>query len=129
MKSHINYMLSVAFWMVLGGAIVWGYQAASRPPTFAANPADKRQTMDERKRDVRNVVSAGPQTKLWATPHGEIIEVAIPTASIGGRFVQFKRCTVWRDPITATSSISCPSEPAEDRDLYPTDQPDLSDLR
>lgn len=116
-------------WIFLGGLIVWGYQAASHSPTLAAASADKRPTMDERKRDVRSMVSAGPQTKLWVTPHGEIIEVAIPTASIGGRFVQFKRCTVWRDPITATSSISCPSEPAEDRDLYPTDGPDNSDLR
>ncbi len=129
--------LERAGWILLGGIGLWGIQAASQllskgdhpSPISAAQAATKRPTMEERKRDVAAVVSAGPQTKLWSTPHGEIIELAIPTAAVGGHFVQFKRCTVWRDPITATSSISCPADVPEERDLYPTDQPDLSDLR
>jgi len=127
-SSKWKYLLNILFWIALGGGLVWLYLTASTQTP--AKPIGKPlPTSEQRKQAVSDVVNAGPQTKLWSTPHGEVIELSIPSASIGGRFVEYKRCIVWRDPITATSAISCPGPAVEDRDLYPSDGPDYSDLR
>lgn len=101
----------------MGALGVWLYQISTVHKAEKATPASTSQ----RRLAVTNAVTAGPQTQIWATPNGDVIELTIPSASLGGRLLEVKRCTVWRDRITSSSSMSC-SEPTPD--TLPSDPPE-----
>ncbi len=120
MKSAMDYYAGILFWMALGGAAVWGYGVATEKKAAAAPSA----SLTQRKQANLNAVSAGPQSTAWETPHGTVIALAIPKASAGGLLMEMKRCIVWRDAVTSTSSLQCDKEEIDIKQ-FPIDPPDL----
>lgn len=110
---------SIVFWIALGGLGVWAYQAGgqAKPTKVSAATAKSRLA-------VTKAVAFGPRTTLWSTPHGDVIELTVPAATVGGRLLEVRRCIVWRDPNTGASSMSC-AEPA--LDLVPSDGPETTE--
>jgi hypothetical protein len=112
-------------WIFMGGLILWGYQAATTKP--ASKAITTGSTAASSKAAVTIALSKGPRSTIWATPHGDVIEYLIPT-SVMGVMVEYKRCFVFRDAVTRTSSMSCEMAPGNG-DLSTPDGPDYSDLR
>ena len=107
-------------WVALGGALVWGYYMATA--TRAAKEGTTSASSAKLRQSVAKSVAFGPRTTLWSTPHGDVIELTVPAATVGGRLLEVRRCIVWRDPNTRASSMSC-AEPA--LDLVPSDGPEV----
>ena len=116
---------AIAFWVALGGLMVWFYQLAST--SIEAKRSNTGSNLAAMKAKVTTTVSQGPKTSIWATQHGDVIELLIPT-SVAGLMVEYKRCFVFRDAVTHTSTISCEMA-AGNGDLSAPDGPDYSDLR
>lgn len=56
-----------------------------------------------------------PQARAWPTAEGTFIVIEHATPMIpGGTIMEVRRCYVWRDAATSTSSMSC--EPTPDID-------------
>lgn len=112
---------SILFWIVLGAAILWMYQAAT---TRQGEKSDlvKSKTAS-RRATVTKAMLDGPKTTIWATPNGDVIELLFPSSSVGGQIVEVKRCIVFRDTFTKSSSMSCDQEgrPAGTDDFDPRD--------
>ncbi|WP_294767160.1 hypothetical protein [uncultured Rhodoferax sp.] len=121
MSRNYTAVASIAFWMALGGGIVWFYQTA------VATKAEKAVARSSQSSDIkaRNaaIVAAGPTAEVFKTAEGEVIQLSIPVASLGGSLVQHKKCTVWRDAVTKTSSLHCEREEI-DLAAYASDGPD-----
>jgi hypothetical protein len=126
MKFNLDDIFGIAFWMVLGGVILWGYGAVTDKKAVSANPPAA--TTKQRKLAVANTVRSGPKTEIWSTPHGDVIKLDVPYATVGGLLVEIKHCILWRDMLTKTSSMHCEQNQLDTRD-YPSDPPDYSDLR
>ena len=122
MKFNLDDIFGIAFWMVLGGVILWAYQVSTDN-----KPEPKGTANQQRKHKVAATVSAGPTTNAWTTAEGQLIELVIPYPGVGGSFLETKRCHIWRDAATNTSSMVCAPE---EIDLsYTSDPPDYEDLR
>lgn len=80
---------------------------------------DKAVRKAQDRQAVKAVIQAGPQTVSWDTPQGTVIEITIPRATLGGNFVESKRCIVWRDAVAKTASLFCDREEIERPDLSP----------
>ena len=120
MKSAMDYYAGILFWMALGGAVVWGYGVATEKKASTTPSV----SVAQRKQANLNAVSAGPQSTAWETPYGTVIALDIPKASAGGLLVEQKRCIVWRDAVTNTSSLQCDKDEIDIKN-YPTDRPDI----
>lgn len=103
MLSKFENVAWIIFWIALGGVGVWGWQAATAKP-FEKPPSAG---IAQRRQAVATTLAAGPQTTSWSTPHGDVIELSVPSATVGGRLLELRRCIVWRDHITSSSSMSC----------------------
>lgn len=110
-------------WLLFGGLIVWGYQAATDKRAEKSSTATA--SIAQRKAANAAAVSAGPQTKVWQTPEGQVIELYVPSSSLGGLFVEVKRCIIWRGQ--GADSMHCEAR-SGDR-MHPPDDMDYSDLR
>ena len=126
MKSSLSDGLRILFWVVLGGAIVWGYSAATSKKAEKSALATSR--FEQRKTAVQATVKAGPQVFSNETPEGTVIQLSIPAPSQTGNFVDVKRCIVWRDAATKTSSLHCDHDELDLDDSH-LEPPDLSDYR
>ncbi len=109
-------------WIILGGLLVWGYGAATEKRSEKVATSTARLT--HRKEEVQAIINAGPQTRVWETTQGSVITLDIPKAGLGGRFVETKHCTIWRDTATRTSALHCDKDEVDTRD-YPSDAPEV----
>lgn len=119
-ESRLGTIFSILFWIALGIALMWAYGAATENKASAAPSA----SLSQRKQANLNKINAGPQSTAWETPHGTVIALDIPKASAGGLLMEMKRCIVWRDAVTRTSSLQCDKEEIDLKN-YPIDPPDL----
>jgi hypothetical protein len=110
------------FWMALSAAIFWMYGAITARQADTAAATSSRQA--QRLQATQAAIRAGPQTSTWETPHGTVITLDIPKATLSGMFVETKHCIVWRDASTKTSAIHCDKEEIDIKN-YPTDRPDF----
>ncbi len=62
---------------------------------------------EKRMHAQKALLNDGPQVKTTRTTEGDIVELTIPREMAGGKFVEIKRCVVWRDLRTSTSAIHC----------------------
>lgn len=112
---------SIVFWVFLGGAVVWGYGAATDKKAEKSTTSTKN--ISERRASVEAIVKAGPTTKTWPTPEGQIIEISIPSVGAAGLFADIKQCIVWQSKMGTQAAMSC--DPAAEPQLLP-DEPDNS---
>lgn len=123
MKPAQKDFLNIVFWVGLGGLMMWGYHAATSKQAEKAVLGDA--VWEHKKAGNIAVVNAGPKTKVSQTPEGTVIELTIPSSTMGGLSVQFKRCVIWRDKTSATSAMSCDSDTASSY-FESGDEPDNS---
>lgn len=119
--TKMTNWLGILFWMAIGAALVWGFGIATqkKEPKFTrASPS-----LTQRKQAALDTIKAGPKTSTWETPHGTVIALDIPKATAGGLLVEIKRCVVWRDAATKTSSLQCDKDEIDIRH-HSIDPPD-----
>ena len=104
---------------------MWGYGAVTNKETETKRSAG---FATQRRQAVQDAVSAGPQLNTWQTAEGTAISVAIPRPSASGRFVDVKKCIVWRDAVTKNASLHCDRDEL-DLDNQSTEKPDVADPR
>lgn len=123
MKLDRDYVFGIAFWVVIGGLIVWGYGVATAKKDEKAATTSTSHT--QRMKATAATISASPKTTSWETPQGTVIALDIPKPLMGGSFVEVKHCIVWRDAVTKSSALHCDKDEIDTRD-YPTDQPEIT---
>lgn len=114
--------LGIIFWVAIGGALVWAYGAATA--TKEATFTQASRSLAKREQSTQDIIKAGPTSAVWETPHGTVIALDIPKATAGGLLVEMKRCIVWRDSVTKTSSLQCDKEEIDIR-RHSIDPPDI----
>ena len=122
---NVKALLEPIAWVLLGGLIVWVYQLAAdqnigKEATTATSP---EQRSAARKAARKALLAAGPQTKTWQTPEGQVIELDVPSSSLGGLIVDVKRCIIWQGNNSTSPAMSCGNN-ADDPTLFPGDGPD-----
>lgn len=122
MSAPIFAKFEPVLWLLLGGAIVWGFSLATDKKTEKAQKATASHSA--RQAAVAQSVAKGTQVEVEKTEEGDLITLYVPSKGVGGLYVEVKRCLVWRDAVTKTSSMSCPPD-VDDRDLIPDDPPDI----
>ena len=120
--SKMTSWLGILFWMAIGAALVWGFGIATQKQEV--KPARASSGLTVRKQATQDIIKAGPTSTAWETQHGTVIALDIPRASAGGLLVDMKRCIVWRDAVTNTSSLQCDREEIDIKQ-FPIDPPDL----
>ncbi|MDZ7892360.1 MAG: hypothetical protein U5L73_11460 [Rhodoferax sp.] len=124
--TNFKDFLNVLFWMALGAALVWGYGAATN--IKAEKSLAVTEGAERLRSAIKEKIDRGPQVETWDTGEGQLVTVYIPS-SLAGVAVSVKRCFVWRDAITKSSSMSCPSDSDDRIDYLEADGPDYSDYR
>jgi hypothetical protein len=114
--------LGILFWMAIGAALVWGFGIATQKQEV--KPAKAASSLTVRKQATQDIIKAGPTSTAWETKHGTVIALDIPRATAGGLLVEQKRCIVWRDAVTKTSSLQCDKEEIDIRG-HSIDPPDV----
>jgi hypothetical protein len=114
--------LGIIFWVAIGGTLVWTYGAATTKKEATFTRASSGLTV--RKQATQDIIKAGPTSTAWETQHGTVIALDIPRATAGGLLVEQKRCIVWRDAVTKTSSLQCDKEEIDIR-RHSIDPPDI----
>jgi hypothetical protein len=82
-----------------------------------STPRDTTQPprLEQKRKAVEERVKAGPVATVSKLAEGDVIELAIPSASSTGRYLDVQRCYVWRDNATKSASMSCPHQPEQVR--------------
>jgi len=111
MRSEKSYWIVAAIVAVVVAAWAWD-AAKTRTVKESADRRAQRSALDE---NAQRQLQAGPTTRGWATPHGNLVEIRLPVDRYGVGVVEIQRCIVWRDGSTGTSSMHCDPDgiPAE----------------
>lgn len=126
MRPSSSDWASIFFWVILGGLIVWAYNAATLKKVEKSEAASS--SVNQLKKSAQAAISAGPQLTSWQTAEGTVISLSIPKLSAGGHLLEVKKCIIWRDAITKTASLHCDRDKLDLTDA-PVELPDLSDYR
>jgi hypothetical protein len=110
-------------WILMGGLLVWGYQAATAKKSEKAAAATVSNA--QRAESIAAQLKAGPTTQVWNTPEGQLLQLQIPTAGPANLYVEQRNCLVWRDAATKTSALFCASPEPDIGD--PLDPPDKAE--
>ena len=116
-------LASIVAFMILGGLLTWGYQEATA--TQGTKAQAQTAVVTQRKAATAAQLRAGPTAVAWATQYGQVIELKIPSPALGGLFVGFKRCIVWRGEGADALYCDAPSATGDTG----LDDVDLSNLR
>lgn len=92
-------------WLIAGGLIVFGYQTMTEKKSQKASAAEV--SVGQRKQSLEAAIAAGPKARTWELSQGTVVEILIPLTKYGGDWLETKRCYVWRDASTKTSSMAC----------------------
>ena len=96
-------------YLLIGGGLVWGYFTVVHTNADTAKVSASQRM--ERKKQVEERIAAGPKVNVSKTAEGDMLEVLIPSKSLGGSLVETTRCMVWRDAAMKTASMVCDVEP------------------
>ena len=110
------------FAMLIGGTLVWFFGSTTEKKEAKLQKTSA--SLTQRKQATLDIIKAGPKSTAWETPHGTVIALDIPKASVGGLLIEMKRCIVWRDAVTTTSSLPCDKDEI-DIDHHSVDPPDI----
>lgn len=58
---------------------------------------------------MQKTIDAGPQVKVTKLSEGDLLELRIPKVGPIDTFASHQECYVWRDRVTNTASLACPS--------------------
>jgi hypothetical protein len=125
MRQHVETLLSILFWVALGGAIVWLSGVGNQKETDKAQRA--AQTTQAKEKQVQAALQAGPTVVKWETPEGTLLSLAIPRQGVISSFLDVQKCIVWRDGATGAALLHC-DKAGMDLDTLRDHEPSRADM-
>lgn len=93
--------------MVCRGSLVLLAFAASACGDDAAEQRTRAAAKEQWVQRVTAELDAPLKSRSWKVGENEVVAFEAPYSTSAGRYVERKRCVVWRDTEFKTSSISC----------------------